>query len=39
VTLLEELRALVAVYEAKRPAHRYIPAYVLREILERARDE
>jgi hypothetical protein len=27
------LLALVAVYETKQPAHRYIPAYVVREFI------
>jgi hypothetical protein len=30
---LTALLALVAVYEVKAPAHRYIPAYLIREFI------
>ena len=37
--ILGDLLALVAVYEAKAPAHRMIPAYIVREFItgERAK--
>jgi hypothetical protein len=37
--ILADLLALVAVYETKAPAHRLIPAYIVREFItgERAK--